>query len=100
MAIGGHRRIIEEEELAGLLIHFGMRRHRRAFAEARMMQIGNPAWLERRRVELIGISTLIERSERYAVVHDDIGARRVFHARTRAPTIPLGEVRALDDSSP
>ena len=46
--------------------------------------------VERVRIELIQVAALIERRERAAVVHDDVGARSVLHACARAPTVVAG----------
>ena len=49
--------------------------------------VSRPRGSSVRGIEGVEVAALVERRERAAGVHDDVGARRVLHARARAPAV-------------
>src|SRR4029078_2195754 len=80
------RGVVEEEELAGVLVDLGVRRDALGW-EAAAPGLAAKG-LERPRIEAIEIAALVEARLGEAGMDDDVGARCVLHARSRAPAVP------------
>src|SRR5262245_11405797 len=86
--IVGHKRrfcsIVEEQQLTGVLIDFGMRRYG---SLERAAEIFDPKSLKGTSVQFVGQAALVPKRQRIAVMENEIGIRRVFEPTVR-PTTP------------
>ena len=93
--VGRFLGVVEEQQLAAVLIELGVRRN---------ATLGHPLFgtelLQGAGIQAIALAALIERRKGHAGVHDDVGRRRVLQSSLRTPSRPLRPRRRLHQPRP
>ncbi len=92
--------VVEEQQLAGPVVHLGMRRYAPVDGKAAVPGFGAQR-VPGIRVHAVQVAALVEAGQRDPAVHDDVSAGRVLHQFTRTPALfALGELHRLGQSRP
>ncbi len=94
---GGLLRIVEEQQVSAAGANLGVGRYSVAVHHLRAPG-GNALHLQGAGVQVVGLTALVEGSERLACVDDDIGGRGVLESAARAPARAGGERRPVNQA--